>query len=355
MGNSGFGEATVTAAVDHLRRLFPSGWKVVGKDAGGPLDGLVTVTAPSKAEVTFDVHLRKWTTAPTSYLRGALLNLPRRPGVPILLVSNYLNLPMRRACEEMGVSYLDASGWTMLRSDDPALLVRADGRDLPAPRVSNEVSRLNGIAAGRVIRALLHLEPPLGVRQLADLAQVKSPGSVSKILPTLAAADAVVRDSSGQVIEIHRRRLLERWTEDYSLLHSNGIVLHCLAPRGLDRILQQIPALDKVSVTGAFAAREYLDPTTVPVVPSTRLAMYVGDMPSVRSALDLHRSERHEANVIMVVPRDKSLLAPHRDTPLPTVPLSQCLADLMTLPGRESSLADQLLDQVAQRDPAWKR
>lgn len=262
---------------------------------------------------------------------------------------------MRQACEELGVSYLDGFGWVFLRSDDPALFVRVDGQDRPAPRVSNEVTRLNGIAAGRVIRALLQLQPPLGVRQLADLANVKSPGSVSKILPTLVAADAVKRDSNGQVVEIHRRTMLERWTEDYSILHSNGVALDFLAPRGLGSVLQQLPAVDRVSVTGAHAAHAYLEPGTVPVVPATRLALYVDDMPSVQRALGLSRSERHVANVIMVAPKDKSLLTPHRHTPLPVVPLPQCLADLMTLPGREGSLADQLLDQLAQKDSAWKR
>lgn len=353
MGNALAQEPTLRDAVARLDRLLPHDW-TVRADAGGPLDGQVTLAGPGGAEVAFDVLLKKWTTAPTSHLRGVLLDLPRRPGRSVLLVSNYLNRPMRQACEQLGVSYLDGFGWTLLRSDDPALLVRTEGEDRPAPRVANEVSRLNGIAAGRVIRALLQLQPPLGVRQLAELAEVKSPGSVSKILPTLVAADAVKRDATGQVVGIHRRRLLERWTQDYSVLHSNGVALDFLAPRGLERVLQQLATLQGITVTGAHAARAYLDSSTVPVVPATRLTLYVSDMHTAKNALGLHRMDRHQANVIMVAPKDRSLLVPHRQAPLPTVPVAQCLADLMTLPGRESSLADQLIDQLAQKDPAWR-
>lgn len=346
-------EPTVQGGVALLGHLLPRDWTVRGHD-GGLLDGQVTVTGPGGAAATFDVHLKRWTTAPSSHLRGILLGLPRRPGRSILLISDYLNRPMRQACEELGVSYLDGTGWALLRSDEPALFVRTEGKSLPAPRVANEVSRLNGIAAGRVIRALLQLEPPLGVRQLADIAEVKSPGSVSKILPTLVAADAVERDSTGQVVQIHRRRLLERWTEDYSVLHSNGIALDFLAPRGLESVLERLSTLQTVTVTGSHAARAYLDSSTVPVVPATRLTLYVGDIGGARNALALHRTDRQNSNVLMVPPKDRSLLTPHGQEPLPVVPVAQCLADLMTLPGRESLLADQLIDQLARRDPAWR-
>lgn len=354
MGNMDLREPSVHGAASQLGLLLPDEWSVAPNVTSGPLDGQIALTAPDGTHVAFDVHLKRWTTAPTSQLRGALLNLPRRAHHPVLLVSNYLNRPMRQACEDLGVSYIDTLGWTLVRSDHPALFIRADGRDLPAPRVANEVTRLNGVAAGRVIRALLELEAPLGVRQLAHLAGVSSPGSVSKILPTLVAADAIRRDSTGQVTKIYRRRLLERWTQDYSFLHSNGVPLDFLAPRGLEDVLKRLPSLEPVAITGAYAARQYLDVNTVPVVPASRLALYIRDMDLVQGALGLYREDRSRANVILVVPKDKTLLETPESTSFPSVSLPQCLADLLTLPGRESSLADQIIDQLAIKDPTWK-
>lgn len=348
-------EPSVRGAAAQLELLLPDGWIVAASDTAASFDGQIALTAPDGTHLAFDIHLKRWTTAPTSHLRGELLNLLRSARRPVLLVSNYLNRPMRQACEDLGVSYIDTVGWTWIRSDHPAIFVRAEGRDIPTPRVANEVTRLNGVAAGRVMRALLQLEPPLGVRQLAQLANVSSPGSVSKILPTLVAADAISRDSRGQVTEIHRRRLLDRWTQDYSFLHSNGVPLDFLAPRGLEDLLERLPhAAEQACMTGAHAAREYLDPRTVPVVPASRLTLYVRDMGLVQRALGLYREDRSRANVLLVVPKDKTLLVPPLSQSLPAVSLPQCLADLITLPGRESSLAEQLIDQLAVKDSTWR-
>ena len=83
--------------------------------------------------------------------------------------------------------------------DNPAIFIRTEGADRPAPRVASEVTRLNGIAVGRIIRTLLEIQPPIGVRDLSQRARVKSAGSVSKLLPTLVSAGAVVRYENAQI------------------------------------------------------------------------------------------------------------------------------------------------------------
>ena len=69
--------------------------------------------------------------------------------------------------------------------------------------------RLNGVAASRTIRALVTTALPIGVRGLADFADV-SPGSVSKLLATLAAEGIVDRDGRGGVAVVRRRALIQR-------------------------------------------------------------------------------------------------------------------------------------------------
>lgn len=355
MRNSPPEELTLTGAGLRLREVLPEGWLVKSAVGSGPLDGQLSITPPNWSKVTFDVELTRWTTAPTSQLRGVLADRATRTPRPILLVSDYLNAPMRRACEAQGIGYLDSMGWVLLHTEDPALFIRIDGRERPAPRVTHEVSRLNGIAAGRVIRTMLTIEPPVRVRELAQVADVRSAGSVSKILPTLVAADAIDRGEDGEVTQIRRRRLLERWTEDYSYLSSNGITLSYLAPRGLTSVLQRLGEYEGVCVTGSMAASEYLSPGTVPVVPTLRLALYADDPERIRRELDLHREDRSMSNVLITKPKDQAILSGQPGGTFRVAPLPQVLADLMTLPGRETALADQLMDQLALTDHRWAR
>jgi hypothetical protein len=131
--------------------------------------------------------------------------------------------------------------------------------------------------------------------------------------------------------------------------------LDFLAPRGIEPILQQLTNTGGQCVTGGFAGRDYLSAGTVPVVPPSTLCLYVNDPTSLAADLKLTRVERPTSNVIMAVPRDPEMLdAPLRGkSGLPLAPLPQVLADLLTLPGRESLMAEQLMDQLADADPTW--
>ncbi len=271
-------ETLIQALTKTLRELLPPAWVVeVVVTSDSPVDATISLRGPRGVLGILDVVVKRWTTAPSSAVTGALAGVQRRTANPLLLMTDYTNRPLRQACEELGINYVDESGWVFLQLDDPPILVRTAGADRAQPRVNNEVTRLNGIAVGRVVRTLLETQPPIGVRELAERASVKSPGSVSKLLPTLVAASAVERDQSGRIAVIKRRALLQRWTQDYSYLNGNGIVLDYLAPRGLTPVLARLPTLSKVCATGAFAGNEYLSAGTVPVVPATRLSLYARD------------------------------------------------------------------------------
>jgi hypothetical protein len=349
-------EETLLGALARLRQLLPSMWSVdVAAASAGRADATVTLKGPDNASALLDVAVKRWTTAPTSNLVGVLASVQRTTTHAVLLVTDYTNRPLRKACEDLGISYLDEAGWAFIKMDDPPIFIRTEGTDRPAPRVANEVTRLNGIAVGRIIRALLDIQPPVGVRDLSERAGVKSAGSVSKLLPTLVSAGAVVRDERARIVDVRRRALLDRWTQDYSFLNGNGLVLDYLAPRGLGPVLERLSDVSGLRVTGAFAGRAYLNKETVPVVPATTLSLYATNPRRLGDQLGLIRMDRQSSNVLIAAPRDPELVAlPTRsDSHLPLAPLPQVLADLLTLPGRESLLADQLMDQLAESDPMW--
>ena len=349
-------EETLSVALLRLRLLLPSTWSLDLTPASeGRADATVILKGPGNASALLDVAVKRWTTAPTSNVTGVLASVQRTTSNPVLLVTDYTNRPLRKACEELGISYLDEAGWAFIKMDDPPIFIRTEGTYRPAPRVASEVTRLNGVAVGRIIRTLLEIQPPIGVRDLSQRAGVKSAGSVSKLLPTLVSAGAVVRDEAARIVDVRRRALLDRWTQDYSFLNGNGLVLDYLAPRGLGPVLERLTDVSGLRVTGAFAGRAYLNKESVSVVPATTLSLYANNPRQLGDQLGLIRVDRQSSNVLIAAPRDPELvvLPTPTDAELPLAPLSQVLPDLLTLPGRESLLADQLMDQLAESDPMW--
>ena len=194
---------------------------------------------------------------------------------------------------------------------------------------------------------------PIGVRELAAEAEV-SPGTVAKILPTLAQDGAVERTATGAVELVRRRLLLSRWVADYSFAASNSEVRWYLAPRGLDHVLSLISQQNEVTA-GSLALREYLPAGTVPVTPLMIAAFYTADPEIIATQIGLVSAAPGTANVALARPADETLLSlgPTKGRP-GFVPVSQALADLLTLPGRAREEAEQLIDYLATTDPAWR-
>src|SRR5699024_12458603 len=114
---------------------------------------------------------------------------------------------------------------------------------------------------------------PIGVRALADGAGV-TPGSVSKVLPTLAREGARDRDERGAVTVVRRRALIRRWVQDYSFLGTNRSARHLIAPRGLDRTLNRLTDQQpSATLPGSAAARRYLPAAATSGVPRRLLPL----------------------------------------------------------------------------------
>lgn len=338
-----------------LRTTLPKAWKAELTSAQEPFDATLTIGNGASA-ATFTVEAKVTIRVSAQQIISQLQHLSGTSPHPLLFITEYINGPLREACEASGFSYLDTTGWTHIVSNEPLVLMHSAGASKPPnPRGNTATARLNGPAAGRTIRCLLESTPPIGIRQLAERA-TSSPAAVSKLMPALVEAGAVDRLAEGTIIHVRRRALLERWTADYSFLNSNSLVLDYLAPRGLPWLLDRIRDRDDLCVTGSAAAREYLPPDTTPVVPLTLLTMFAKDISGLAGSLSLVRTSRETSNVIITAPRDPSLL----DDPamsgkgFPIAPLGQVLADLLSLPGRMAQEAEQLIDSLATQDPTWR-
>lgn len=309
---------------------------------------------PGQRRMTFTMEARRSGSASTGDMINQLTTIAARAPNSLLFVSDYINPTLRKGLSGAGISFADGTGWMRITRDEPLILLSAQGAARgPKNRDTSHVTRLSGKAASRIIKALLARPVPLRVRELAELTGT-SPGSVSKLLPTLVADGAVERDGS-VVVQVRKKTLLDRWTQDYAFRNSNSLVLDYLAPRGLTPVLGELSQGSDACVTGSGAARGYLPESTISVLPLTQIACFARDPQGLASDLQLIRTDRSTANFIVTAPADPQLLVdPFRTrNGLPIVSATQALADLLTLPGRAAQEAEQLIDVLAATDPAW--
>ena len=348
-GNSSIRE-TARQVVRAVQSALPPGWSV--RNADRPDSGTdLVITAPTGETAAFGFKVGQRGMTPVSAMAAAAAE-----GAPrVMYMSDYISAPTRATLEQAGISYADATGWVHIVSDKPMIAITAQGAPKsPKPSSSTTVTRLSGRSAGRVVRALLTISPPAGVRELAEIAQV-SPGTVSKTLPVLMADNAVERDQAGRVVGVNRRQLLNRWAIDYQILKSNGRPAYFIAPRGLDAVLAKINTIPQVAATGAQAGAAWLPDDVAPVIPVTLLIVYTVDPDRAASTLGLIPVAPPNANVILLMPQDPAILnnpVVRKGTPIAPLPI--VLVDLSTLPGRYPQQATALMDALAKTDPAWR-
>lgn len=352
MVNSRFEETGVLrAALEQLRRTLPPAWSVLAerprRRSSSP-DVVLRFVGPGGAIVRVAAAVKVWPTAPSSAVRGVLEPLARQSPLPVILVTDFVNRPLRAVCDDLGVGYVDTTGWVSLSLAEPLVALRSTGADRrPGPVRQGNVQRLSGSASGRIIMELLERGEEIGVRELASAAGV-SPGAVSKVLPALADAGALDRTANGGVTAVNRRALLERWSRDYTFASTTRSEMHVLFPRGVPQLLDALKGAESVLLTGAAAAPAYLPPGIVPVAPTTKVSAYARSASVVAEELRALPVDATASNLVLLEPKDLSTLEPAARTPqgLPTVGLGRVLIDLITATGRESLIADQLMDSL---------
>lgn len=352
--------ALVESAVRRIREALPSTWDVEMKMFPRPVgavepDAVVAVGVQGRL-AAFPAEVRPMLSGRRDAQRLVDQIRVAYGDGPALLVTSYAGPAVRQECREAGISYVDESGWLYLRDDSSGLFVSLEGQSKPPPSRRREaaMTRLDGPGASAVIRALWGARMPIGVRALAEEAQV-SPGTAAKVLPPLVRYGAIERDEGGAVLEVDRLLLLDRWTQDYGVFTTNPEVQWFLSARGVAQADERLRALRikepslPVVHTGYTVAREALPGSIAPVIPETLLSLYAPDPSELGAVLGLRPTSRRQANVVIIRPRDTSLLRPDQEC----VPLPQGLADLMTMGGRFPELAEQVLEEV--RDPARRK
>ena len=351
--------AIVARVLGRLGAVIVSPWRYGWEDlpSGRFIEGMLNVTPPTGEIARFHVFVASSSRGPLRELVWSAKHAAAQTGMPAVVFSEFANPALRQACQELEVGFADETGWVSLRHDaEPAMLLKAQGAARSStPARDGTMSNLGGPGAGKIVRALWRLTGyPMGVRQIAEDAKV-SPGTVSKVLPTLALHGAVERDDAGRVIAVSHRLLLDRWTQDYQFTKSNRTVTWYLAPRGLleaqNRIVR-LPVGTLIRSTGPLAARQSLSGDLLAVTPLTLLAYYTDHPAYVAERCGFAQVDQPAtANVVLAQPQDindEELLNPFGGPPanvLAVVP-AQILADLMTMGGRYPEQAEQLFTHL---------
>lgn len=265
-----------------------------------------------------------------------------------MFMSRFLTPRAREVLTRAGWNYADTTGNVRIALDHPAVFVLLQGLSRDPDPIDQPLRALRGGAAGRVVRALLDLLPPYGVRELAGRAGV-SPAMVSRVV-TLLADDAIAtRSETGGVQRVDWRALLSRWSEDYAFARSNHVVAY-LDLRGRPAVLDGLRRTQiRYAITGAYAAEQLRT-----VAASPRLAVYTDQPAQLAEALGLV-AKKSPATVLMAAPYDPVVFERTRMSDgLCFAAPSQVAVDLLTGGDRDPQIAESLIEWMGENERVWR-
>lgn len=353
----------LSRAVDWLRAAVPVNWTVeinstsyVGVNLQGPqrLDGAIDIMSNQSIRGTMIVEAKRSFTPRdvdvfSQPLARQLRTLGHNP--PILVVSEWLGQRTRELLEAQGINYLDLTGNALIRLDNPAVFIRATGSARAPKPVQRGTVRLRGAKAARVVRLLVDVRPPFGVREIALVTDV-AVSYVSRLLDFLDSEALIERSKRGRLESVDVARLLRRWANEYDVFRTNDTDTY-LAPRGAQHVLEQIgqsAALrNAVVTTGSFAALR-LAPVAAPAL----LTMYCNDPDYLAKELDLLPSDEG-SNVALLRPYDKVVWdRTSTENSIRYAAASQVAVDCLSGNGRMPAEGDAVLAWMTDNESAWR-
>lgn len=331
-------------ALEGVRRRLPPGW--TAEEQAGERTPMFRLRGPDKRSVELPVIARK------GLVPRDVAALVAGAEQPLIVVSSYLGARTRELLSQAGASYADATGNVRVVVSRPAIFLEGLGAERDPERTSRPLQSLRGAAAGRVVRGLVELAPPFGVRELAAAAATPL-GTVSRVVSFLEREALLTRDQRKRIVAVDWPALLARWGKDYELTRSNEL-LTFLEPRGLSALWPKLERLRRHAATGSTAG---------PGIAATRIAMiYVDEPEDAARTLGLVPAEAG-ANVWLLRPYDevvftrtrrRAISAGDASSGVVTVAAAQAVVDLMSSPGRGPQEAEALIEKMKENEDAWR-
>lgn len=347
----------VEAAVAWLRERLPTAWSIQTSNQDGTTgrqgrpDGTIVINGQGVYATLAVEAKRSLGPRDVAALFGSVGRTLRAltPNIPIMVVAPWLSPRTRELLAAEQVNYLDLTGNAFVRLENPALFIQSQGAERdpsPGPRPK---ARVRGPKAARLIRTLIDVRPPYGVRNLADATGL-APGYISRLLDALDDDALVERSKRGRVESADIAGLLRRWAENYELFSSNDAQPY-LAARGAEDALGRFPDLPtaRTAITGSFAAVR-LSPVAAPAL----LAVYCEDGNAVANALGLIPADQG-ANVVLLRPFDPIVWErTEEEYGVQYVAPSQAAVDCLTGNGRMPAEGEALIQWLLANERTWR-
>jgi hypothetical protein len=348
------GNTMIEIAVENLQTSLPGSWQITAckPDETWPFqaDAALNIRSPDGTGARLIVEAKRSVTprqaAEVARRLGKAITEQKLAGA--ILISEYLSGLSRARLRKEGVGYIDLTGNRWIALETPGLLIETNGAEVDPSPPQRTIRSLKGAKVARIVRALCDTFPPLGVRELARMADA-DPGYTSRVLDFLYTEDLIERGERAEVIETNWQDLLRRWGQDYSFTDSNRVMTY-LAPRGLEDFFTRLPSYEgEYALTGSFSV-----PAEASIVAGRLAACYVRDLQGAADHLQVRLAESG-ANVLLVEPFDRLVFDRVRlDEDMAKVALSQCAVDLLTSGGRGPAEADALMTWMQENEERWR-
>jgi len=346
----------VAAGMAMLRDRLPSDWLLTEAavdrgDSGA--DATFTLRSPDGGALQVVVEA-KWLleVRDVPRIRERLDKfIERQPATIGLVAARYLTKSTRESLANAGLSYVDATGNLLMRTQSPAVFISDRGADNdPWRGPGRPRGTLKGEPAAKVVRALLDLHGPWKISDLVKASE-SSTGSVYRVVEFLKSEALATREDGGLITVPDWPALLRRWSDDYQFLRTNTVT-QWIAPRGIESLLERVRKCEMrdYAVTGSIAAA-----TWAPYAPVRSAMIYSPNPERAAEAWGLHATDTG-ANVILARPTYDVLVERAIDRPddLRIAAPVQVAVDLMTGPGRAPSEAEELVEWMKSNEQLWR-
>lgn len=327
-------------AVGRIRELLPAGWRlnVAGRNATG---GRVRV---SSEQVEGDLWI--WTRKRLE--PRDVPGLPELEG-PTIVASRWLSPRTRGLLRATGIGYLDDTGNSSIALTAPGLYIRTDGADRdPTPRPT-EGPNLRGPRAWALLRTLMEVAPPYGVRDLSAALQVDA-GYVSRLLQVLERELLIERRPRGPVTSVDWEGVLRQLVSTYSLFDANETSTW-IAPGGADQLIRDLAGKQagRWVVSGSFASAGI-----VSVAAPETAFIYTAD-PDRIAKIGRLLPATTGTNVALAVPYDEIVFTRmRRSANVNFVSTAQAAVDDLTGPGRMPQEGEALIAWMKHNLKRWQ-
>jgi hypothetical protein len=330
-------------AVEQIQRCLPGPWTTtVSIKTNDLADARISVKTPTGLTAVLAIGARRQLDPRlVPEVAGALKSTSADAFV---VVAPFLGARTRERLAEEGLGYVDLVGNMRLVLDRPTVFIQMRGEDRSPWAAPRSTRSLHAAKASRLVRALVDGPPPFGVRQLAALAET-DPGYVSRLLDLFDREELVERLPRGQVVAVHRARLLRRWAQDYRFGEMHRAVLHA-HPHGVPGALAALRGCGAPYALTARAGAAALLGTALPPV----VAVYVDNAERVAGLIGAEAATTG-GNLLLVEPFDPFALAgtwTWSPSGLTYAAASQIVVDLLGSPSPAPEQAATLLGRMVE-------